>query len=154
MRISEEIYQKFQNTINKYKGLTPQMYGNKKSGKTYLEEQKANKYKNVKVIYNGKVFDSIKEKNRYLYLKTLEEKGKISELELQKKFLLQESFVNNEGKIERAIYYIADFFYYSKELNCYIAEDVKSEITRTSTYKIKKKIFEYKYPNICFKEVL
>ena len=139
MRISEEQYQ---------------MFLNKKSGKTYLEEQKANKYKNVKVIYNGKVFDSIKEKNRYLWLKVLEEEGKISELELQKKFLLQESFVNNEGKKERSIYYIADFYYYSKELNCYIAEDVKSEATKTSTYKIKKKLFEYQYPNIAFREVL
>ena len=138
MRISEEQYQ---------------MFLNKKSGKTYLQEQKANKYKNVKVIYNGKVFDSIKEKNRYLWLKVLEEEGKISELELQKKFLLQEEFTYN-GKKERPIYYIADFFYYSKELNCYIAEDVKSEITRTSTYKIKKKLFEYKYPNVCFKEII
>lgn len=140
MRISEEQYQ---------------IFLNKKTGKTYLEEQKANKYKNVKVIYNGKVFDSIKEKNRYLYLKTLEKENKIRELELQRKFELQESFVNNEGKRERPIYYIADFFYYSNELHCYIAEDVKSEITRTDkVYRLKRKMFEYQYRNICFKEVL
>lgn len=139
MRISEEQYK---------------MFLNKKSGKTYIEEQKANKYKNVKVIYNGKVFDSIKEKNRYLYLKVLEEEGKISELELQKKFLLQEEFTYN-GKKERPIYYIADFYYFDKKLNCYIAEDVKSEITRADkVYRLKKKMFEYQYENIVFKEVL
>lgn len=142
MRISEEQYQMFLNN-------------NLRAGKTYLQEQKANKYRNLKVLYNGITFDSIKEKNRYLWLKVLEEEGKISRLELQKKFLLQESFVNNEGKIERPIYYIADFFYYSNELHCYIAEDVKSEITRQDkVYRLKKKMFEYQYRNICFKEVL
>ena len=142
MRISEEQYQMFLNN-------------NLRAGKTYLQEQKANKYKNVKVLYNGITFDSIKEKNRYLWLKVLEEEGKIFELELQKKFELQESFVNNEGKKERPIYYIADFFYYSNELHCYIAEDVKSEITRQDkVYRLKKKMFEYQYPNIAFKEVL
>lgn len=117
--------------------------------------KKALKYHNNKIQYNGITFDSIKEKNRYLWLKVLEEEGKISELELQKKFELQESFVNNEGKKERPIYYIADFFYYSNELHCYIAEDVKSEITRQDkVYRLKKKMFEYQYPNIVFKEVL
>lgn len=117
--------------------------------------KKALKYHNNKVVKNGIKYDSQKEYLRHLYLKTLEEEGKISELELQKKFLLQESFVNNEGKIERPIYYIADFFYFSKELNCYIAEDVKSEITRADkVYRLKKKMFEYQYANIAFKEVL
>ena len=116
--------------------------------------KKALKYHNNKVQYNGITFDSIKEKNRYLLLKVLEEEGKISELKLQKKFLLQEGFIH-EGKKERPIYYIADFFYYSNELKRYIAEDVKSEATRADkVYRLKKKMFEYKYPNIAFKEVL
>ena len=115
--------------------------------------KKALKYHNNKVVKNGIKYDSQKEYLRHLYLKTLEEEGKIFELELQKKFLLQEGFIH-EGKKERPIYYIADFFYYSNELHCYIAEDVKSEATKTSTYKIKKKLFEYQYPNIAFKEVL
>lgn len=33
------------------------------------------KYHNKKVIYNGITFDSIKEKNRYIELKLLEEKS-------------------------------------------------------------------------------
>jgi hypothetical protein len=116
--------------------------------------KKALKYHNNKVQYNGITFDSIKEKNRYLWLKTLEEEGKISELELQKKFLLQEGFIH-EGKKERPIYYIADFYYFDKKLNCYIAEDVKSEITRQDkVYRLKRKIFIHEFPWIAFKEVL
>lgn len=130
MRISEEQYRQF-------------------LGKKTL------KYHNNKVVKNGIKYDSQKEYLRHLYLKTLEEEGKISELELQKKFELQESFINNEGKKERPIYYIADFYYFDKKLNCYIAEDVKSEITRQDkVYRLKKKMFEYQYANICFKEVL
>lgn len=129
MRISEEQYRQF-------------------LGKKTL------KYHNNKVVKNGIKYDSQKEYLRHLYLKTLEEEGKISELELQKKFLLQEGFTYN-GKKERPIYYIADFYYFDKKLNCYIAEDVKSEITRSDkVYRLKKKMFEYKYGNICFKEVL
>lgn len=116
--------------------------------------KKALKYHNNKVVKNGIKYDSQKEYLRHLYLKTLEEEGKISELELQKKFLLQEGFTYN-GKKERPIYYIADFYYFDKKLNCYIAEDVKSEITKKDkTYRLKKKMFEYQYPNIAFKEVL
>jgi hypothetical protein len=130
MRISEEQYRQF-------------------LGKKTL------KYHNNKVVKNGIKYDSQKEYLRHLWLKTLEEEGKITELELQKKFELQESFINNEGKKERPIYYIADFFYYSNELYCYIAEDVKSEATRQDkVYRLKRKMFEYQYPNIVFREVL
>lgn len=112
------------------------------------------KYHNKKIQYNGITFDSKKEYYRYLYLKTLENIGKISELELQKKFLLQEEFTYN-GKKERPIYYIVDFYYFDKKLNCYIAEDVKSEITRQDkVYRLKRKIFMHEFPWIAFKEVL
>ena len=116
--------------------------------------KKALKYHNNKVVKNGIKYDSQKEYLRHLYLKTLEEEGKISELELQKKFLLQEEFIH-EGKKERPIYYIVDFYYFDKKLNCYIAEDVKSEITRQDkTYRLKRKIFIHEFPWVVFKEVL
>ena len=90
-----------------------------------------------------------------LYLKVLEEEGKISELELQKKFLLQEEFIDNTGKKQRPIYYIADFYYYDEKLKCDIAEDVKSEATRKDkVYQLKKKMFVHEYPWIAFKEVV
>lgn len=129
--------------------------GNRSYGKTYLMKLKENKYHNKKVIYKGHKFDSIKEKNWYMVLENYQRNGRIKELELQKKFELQESFVDNDGKKQRAINYIADFFYYDNKLKCYVAEDVKSEATRKDkVYNLKKKLFMYQYKNILFKEIL
>lgn len=102
-----------------------------------------NKYHNKKVIYNGIKFDSKKERARFITLKQLEKAGIIKELELQKKFLLQEGYTNAKGKKIRPIYYIADFFYYDCINNKWVVEDTKG--VRTEVYKLKKKLFEYKY---------
>ena len=103
-----------------------------------------NKYHNKKVVYDGIKFDSIKEKNHYVALKMLEKAGIITDLELQKKFELQGTFVDNNGKKQRAIHYIVDFFYYDNRLKCYVAEDVKSQATRKDTvYRIKSKSNSY-----------
>lgn len=116
---------------------------------------KMNKYHN-KITYTfGRKFDSKKERDRYFVLLDMMNKGEITELELQKKFELQGSFIDNDGKKQRAITYIVDFFYYDNKLDCYVAEDVKSKATRKDTvYRIKSKMFMYQYPNIAFKEVL
>lgn len=104
-----------------------------------------NKYHNKKVIYDGITFDSIKEKNRYIELKLLERAGLIKDLKLQYEFELQPAFTINNKKI-RKISYIADFYYFDNELNDYVVEDVKSEITKKDkTYCLKKKMFEYRY---------
>ena len=114
-----------------------------------------NKYHNKKVIYKGIKFDSIKEMKRYIILEATQKHGFIKELELQKKFELQEGFTDNNGKKQRPIYYIADFFYYDNKLHCYIAEDVKSKATqKDKVYRLKSKIFMYQYPNILFKEII
>lgn len=116
---------------------------------------KGNKYHNKKISYKGIKFDSIKEMNWYLILNEAQNRGKIKELELQKKFELQKSFTDNNGKKQRAIYYIADFFYYDIDKKCYVAEDVKSDITKKDkVYRLKCKMFMYQYPNIVFKEIL
>lgn len=114
-----------------------------------------NKYHNKKVIYKGIKFDSIKEMKRYIVLEATQKHGFIKELELQKKFELQESFVDNNGKKQRPIYYIADFFYFDAKLDCYVAEDVKSKATqKDKVYRLKSKMFMYQYPNILFKEII
>ena len=103
------------------------------------------KYHNKKIIYNGIKFDSIKEKNRYIELKLLERAGLIKNLQLQYEFELQPAFTLKNKKI-RKISYIADFYYFDNELNDYVVEDVKSEITKKDkTYCLKKKMFEYRY---------
>lgn len=105
------------------------------------------KYGAVKTTYDGITFDSKLEANRYLELKALESKGFISGLELQKEFELQPKFRDNQGKLQRPIKYIADFVYYDEEGN-YIAEDTKG--FETPEFKIKKKMFLFKYPDVKF----
>lgn len=69
-----------------------------------------NKYRNKKTQVDMYVFDSIAESKRYKELALLQRAGEIQNLELQPRFLLQESFKKN-GKTYRKIEYIADFSY-------------------------------------------
>ena len=118
-----------------------------------LPNNKQNKFKNKKVTVNGKVFDSKKEAQRYQELKLLEKSGIIKDLELQKKFILLEGFKKN-NKTYRPIYYYADFVYYLIYEKKTVVEDVKaSKYFKTDVYKIKKKLFEYKYPDLTITEV-
>ena len=100
------------------------------------------KYHNKRVIYDGYTFDSIREKNYYIKLKLLEKAGKIKELELQKEYELQPSFKLN-NKTYRSIKYRADFTYKTTEDDKLHVVDVKG--FRTDVYRLKKKLFEYKY---------
>ena len=113
-------------------------------------EKTTSKYKNKKIIIDGIKFDSKKEGNRYIQLKTLEKEGLIQELKLQKEFLLQPAFKKN-GKTYRKITYKADFCYFSVKEGKYIVEDVKG--FKTEVYKLKKKIFEYVYKDLELKEI-
>lgn len=108
------------------------------------------KYKNKKVICNGHTFDSLKEKNWYVKYKFMEDNGIIKNLELQPKFILQDSF-RYEGKHNRAITYSADFQFYDIESKRVIVVDVKG--FKTEVYKIKRKMLLYKFPGINFIEV-
>lgn len=116
---------------------------------------KTNKYHNKKVYAYGRWWDSKKELSRYKELKLMEDTDYICELECQKKFELQPAFKDNNGKTQRKISYICDFFYYDCLNEYYVAEDVKSEATaKDKVYCIKKKMFMYQYTNIVFKEIL
>lgn len=105
------------------------------------------KYNNKKTIIDNIKFDSKAEANRYIELKMLEKARKISDLELQPKFILQEKYINNKGEKIRAITYKADFCYL--EGNKIVVEDVKG--VETKEFKIKKKLFENKYRDIDFR---
>lgn len=90
------------------------------------------KYNNVKKEVDGKKFDSTKESKRYLELKSMVERGEISELHEQVKF----TFAHNGVKI---CSYIADFTYSKNGKE--VVEDVKSEMTKKlPVYKMKKKM--------------
>ena len=108
-----------------------------------------NKYKNNKVEYDGIIFDSQKEAQRYAELKLLEKVGKIKDLKRQVPFTLIPKILDQNGKvIQRACKYYADFVY---TLNGkLVVEDVKG--VRTQVYKIKKKLMLYQH-NIIIKEI-
>lgn len=112
---------------------------------------KVNKYHNNKIYVDSIKFDSKKEAVRYQQLKLLEKANVIKELELQKVFELRPKYKNANGKTIRAITYIADFYYYDNLKQKYIVEDTKG--FRTEVYKIKKKLFEYKYPTMIINEI-
>ena len=101
-----------------------------------------NKYNNKKVEYDGHVFDSQKECTRYKQLRLLERAGLIKDLQLQKEYILQDKYKINNKTI-RKISYIADFSYISVKDNKLHVIDVKG--FKTDVYKLKKKLFEYKY---------
>lgn len=115
-----------------------------------LQPQKTNKYNAVKTEVDDTVFDSKKEATRYWQLVLLEKEGKVKNLQRQVRFVLQDSFINNEKQKVRPIFYIADFCYERNGVK--IVEDVKSPATRTQVYKVKKKLFQYKYPEYKFVE--
>ena len=97
------------------------------------------KYKNKKVKYDGIVFDSLKEYNRYKELKLLERAGVIKELQTQVKYILIPSQYLNGKCIERECSYIADFVY--TENGKKVVEDTKG--FRTKDYIIKRKLMLY-----------
>ena len=104
------------------------------------------KYHNTKIQVDGITFDSKLEAERYGQLKILERAGIIRGLELQPSFELLPSFKKN-GKTWRRTVYKADFRYILCEDDRMIIEDVKgSTAVITDVFRLKQKLFEYKYP--------
>ena len=102
------------------------------------DKDKKRKYRNEKVEYDGRTFDSKWEKERYCELKLLEKVGRIKDLKCQERFVLIEKSAEH-----RETAYVADFTYY--ENGQLVVEDCKSKITKTATYKIKKKLMFERY---------
>lgn len=110
-----------------------------------------NKYGAKKTEYKGIVYDSKWEANRAYELDMLERSGRISNLQRQVRFILLDGYINNRGEKIRPISYVADFVYIVK-CGATVVEDTKSPATKTEAYRIKKKLFEHKYPDILFVE--
>lgn len=109
------------------------------------------KYLNKKTTIDGITFDSKKESVFYSELLLLMKAKIVVEITRQVPFLLQESFKKN-GKTHRKIEYIADFVVEYADGHTEVI-DVKSEFTKKDkVYCIKKKLFEYKYPNLSLLE--
>lgn len=120
-----------------------------------------NKYNNNRVVCDGHIFDSEKERDRYIVLMQKQRRGEIFSLQLQKKFLLTDAiFVDDRDRFVdrytkgRKLYakkseYTCDFFYYLKN-GTPVVEDVKG--MRTDLYMLKKKVLAYFY-GIIVKEI-
>ena len=105
-----------------------------------------NKFNAKKQIYKGMKFDSKKELTRYLVLEQMEKNNYISELELHPMIPL----IVNGIKIGK---YTADFKYKNNNGEV-IIEDVKSKITKTRDYILRKKILATYKPPIFIKEII
>lgn len=104
------------------------------------------KYNNVKTKHDVYSFASKKEAARYLELKELEAQGMITDLELQKAFVLIPA---RKGKIrsERSCTYIADFAYKDVRTGEAVVEDVKGcrKGQAYQLYVIKRKLMAEKH---------
>ena len=111
------------------------------------------KYHNTKTVADGIKFDSKLEAERYEQLKILERAGVIRDLKLQPEYELIPSFRKN-GKTWRRTVYKADFRYILAENDKTIIEDVKgSTAVITDVFRLKQKLFEYKYTELTIKIV-
>lgn len=111
------------------------------------------KYGNRKIVTETHTFDSQAEYYHYLYLLSEQNAGRISELEPHPTYELLPKFKTAAGKWEQAVTYTPDFRYteYSGDKPVTVCEDVKG--VRTAVYIVKRKLFQYTYPDILFREV-
>nr|UVX56960.1 MAG: protein of unknown function (DUF1064) [Bacteriophage sp.] len=102
-----------------------------------------NKYHAKKTVVDGITFDSKREADRYLVLKSMEEDGTIEDLRRQVRYELMPSF-DVEGRHYRPVFYVADFVY--REDGKEVIEDVKGMMT--DTYQLKAKLFARRYGKV------
>lgn len=122
---------------------------------------RTNKYgvaeKEERTFRDGTLFASKREMERWDYLLKIQTAGEIKDLESQVPFVLQESFISRQhGDISELIY-VADFVYTNISFRRdypgrKIVEDSKGGML-TQVYKLKKKLFLYKYGEHLFFEV-
>lgn len=119
-----------------------------KTKKDEWKEYRAKKYGNVRVDKKNTkintIFDSKSEYARYKELNLLVSAGIITDLKIHNKFILLDKYTNANGQKIQAMTYTADFTYMKDEKM--IVEDVKGFIT--NDFKLKKKIFEFRYPEL------
>lgn len=98
-----------------------------------LAARRPGKYRNEAVDYDGHTFPSIKEKERYVILKAMQNGGAIKDLELQRPYALT---VNNILVCE----YVADFVYRELIDGSWVEVVEDSKGFRTTEYRLKKKL--------------
>lgn len=107
---------------------------------------KKTKYNNKKIEIDGIKFDSKDESLYYLDLKANKEQGQIKDFELQPKYELIPKF-KYMGENRKAITYSPDFKVVAINGTSYLI-DVKSMGTATQQGELRRKLFEYRYPDL------
>jgi len=115
-----------------------------------VSKKRESKYNARKVEFMGEMFDSVLERDRYIFLKAEQDAGRISNLRRQVEYELvpaqykDETHLTAKGKVstrkvllERAVRYKADFVYNAPN-GTLVVEDAKGR--RTKEYIIKKKL--------------
>lgn len=100
------------------------------------------KYHNKKVEFRGFTFDSVKERDYYLYLLDREKRGEVRDISRQYRIEILPSFTTPAGEKIKAITYLADFYFFDIVSNSWRVIDVKGY--KTDVYKLKKKLLAYK----------
>ena len=107
--------------------------------------QNNNKYNAKKVMIDNITFDSINESKFYLHCLCLMRSEQITSFTMQQEFELQPAYINHDGHKIRKISYLADFILTYPNNHKRII-DIKG--METPVFKLKKKMFEYKYPEL------
>lgn len=126
--------------------------------KMFFGRNKRNKYNASKSEMDGYVFDSKKEKARYMELKAAIEAGVITDLQRQVRYELEPPVVEEYEEqlktkvvrktrtVQRGIYYTCDFQYVKD--GKLVVEDVKSSPAQAKldkAYQIRKKLLFARY---------
>lgn len=113
-----------------------------------LAEPSAEYIKNTKrKVLDGICFRSTLEANSYTILKLWQDAGRISNLELQPRYLLQAAF-KRDGKTIRSLSYTPDFRFIRDGKTVV----VESKGFRTQSFIMRKKLFLEKYRDVEFLE--
>jgi len=110
---------------------------------------KKSRYTSYKPIIDDIKFDSMMESRYYIKLLYDKKIGLIKDFELQKAFELQPSFTKNKKKYQK-IEYICDFMVYVNDSEKYTV-DIKGK--ETVDFRLKHKMFEYKYQDLTLKVI-
>lgn len=106
-------------------------------GKKVIPPENKSKYRNVKCVWKGQQFDSIRERDRFIILENELREGRITDLNRQVRLQLLPAQKDENGKvIEKPCFYIADFTY--RRDGKLVVEDVKG--VKTSVYLLKRKM--------------
>lgn len=125
------------------------MAGNKLIKPAKEKTPKQGRIRAIKKTVDDITFDSTMEANYYIYLKEEKAKGNIIDFQLQPEYQLLDSY-KKYGRTIRGIKYISDFLVTYAD-GSQIVIDVKGK--ETDDFKLKRKMFDYKYPELTLKLV-